>query len=154
MQGPRLLAYDLDLLHDYVERKGVTKLVLALQDSEAFDPALLSDLLSLLRYDHFAMHCYNAHSSISALGSTVSLSPCYLASQQLSNCSKADFRDPASPCSGASISKSTTQATALTAYTSLCRLKTVNSGWDGMLRPFYLRGQTTISKAPRRSVGR
>ncbi|BCR90809.1 putative origin recognition complex subunit 3 [Aspergillus chevalieri] len=47
-EGPRLLAYDLDLLSDYVQRKGATKLVLAFRDSEAFDPNLLTDLLSLL----------------------------------------------------------------------------------------------------------
>ncbi|KAJ5166564.1 uncharacterized protein N7482_005345 [Penicillium canariense] len=47
--GPRLLGYDLDLLNDYVQRKGTKKLVLALKDSEAFDPGLLMDLLSLLK---------------------------------------------------------------------------------------------------------
>ena len=47
--GPRLLGYDLDLLSDYVQRKGTTQLVLAFRDSEAFDPNLLTDLLSLLR---------------------------------------------------------------------------------------------------------
>ncbi|KAJ5558164.1 Origin recognition complex subunit 3 [Penicillium sp. DV-2018c] len=47
--GPRLLGYDLDLLHDYVQRKNTRKLVLALQDSEAFDPGLLTDLLSLFK---------------------------------------------------------------------------------------------------------
>ncbi|KAG0153101.1 hypothetical protein PDIDSM_2060 [Penicillium digitatum] len=47
--GPRLLGYDLDLLHDYVQRKGTNKLVLALRDSEAFDPGLLTDLLSLFK---------------------------------------------------------------------------------------------------------
>ncbi|GES56970.1 origin recognition complex subunit [Aspergillus terreus] len=46
--GPRLLGYDLDLLGDYVKRKGVKKLVIALRDSEAFDPSILTDLLSLL----------------------------------------------------------------------------------------------------------
>lgn len=50
IQGPRLLGYDLDLLHDYVQRKGTKKLVLALRDSEAFDPGLLTDLLSLFKY--------------------------------------------------------------------------------------------------------
>jgi len=48
-KGPRLLGYDLDLLNDYVQRKGTKKLVLALRDSEAFDPALLTDLLSLFQ---------------------------------------------------------------------------------------------------------
>ncbi|KAJ5915386.1 hypothetical protein N7466_011319 [Penicillium verhagenii] len=45
--GPRVLGYDLDLLHDYVQRRGTKKLVLALRDSEAFDPGLLTDLFSL-----------------------------------------------------------------------------------------------------------
>ncbi|CAL5868663.1 uncharacterized protein PFLUO_LOCUS2890 [Penicillium psychrofluorescens] len=45
--GPRLLGYDLDLLYDHVQRNGTKKLVLALRDSEAFDPSLLTDLLSL-----------------------------------------------------------------------------------------------------------
>ncbi|CAK47082.1 uncharacterized protein An16g08850 [Aspergillus niger] len=47
-EGPRLLGYDLDLLGDYVKRKGIKKLVLAFRDSEAFDPGILTDLLSLL----------------------------------------------------------------------------------------------------------
>ena len=50
-QGPRMLGYDLDLLYDYVQRRGTKKLVLALRDSEAFDPALLTDLLSLFKYE-------------------------------------------------------------------------------------------------------
>lgn len=49
IKGPRLLGYDLDLLHDYVQRRGKKKLVLALRDSEAFDPGLLTDLLSLFK---------------------------------------------------------------------------------------------------------
>lgn len=48
-KGPRLLGYDLDLLNDYVQRKGTKNLVIALRDSEAFDPALLTDLLSLFQ---------------------------------------------------------------------------------------------------------
>ncbi|KAJ5981619.1 hypothetical protein N7522_013247 [Penicillium canescens] len=47
--GPRLLGYDLYLLHDYVQRKGTKKMVLALRDSEAFDTGLLTDLLSLFK---------------------------------------------------------------------------------------------------------
>ncbi|GIK07460.1 hypothetical protein Aspvir_003126 [Aspergillus viridinutans] len=47
-EGPRLLAYDLDLLSDYAKRKGVKKMVLAFRDSEAFDPTILTDLLLLL----------------------------------------------------------------------------------------------------------
>jgi origin recognition complex subunit 3 len=48
-QGPRLLAYDLDLLGEYVTQKGVKHLVLAFRDSEAFDPGILTDLFFLLR---------------------------------------------------------------------------------------------------------
>ncbi|KAL5337801.1 origin recognition complex subunit 3 N-terminus-domain-containing protein [Aspergillus crustosus] len=47
-EGPRLLGYDLDLLGDYVTRKNIKHLVLALRDSEAFDPGILTDLFSLL----------------------------------------------------------------------------------------------------------
>ncbi|RAL07454.1 putative origin recognition complex subunit 3 [Aspergillus homomorphus CBS 101889] len=47
-EGPRVLGYDLELLADYAQRKGVKKLVLAFRDSEAFDPGILADLLSLL----------------------------------------------------------------------------------------------------------
>ncbi|KAL1867592.1 Origin recognition complex subunit 3 [Paecilomyces lecythidis] len=46
--GPRLLSYDLEVLHGCVKRHGVQKLAVAFRDSEAFDPKLLSDLLSLL----------------------------------------------------------------------------------------------------------
>ncbi|KAF9894214.1 hypothetical protein FE257_007716 [Aspergillus nanangensis] len=46
--GPRLLGYDLDLLGEYVKRKNVKRLVIAFRDSEAFDPSILTDLLSLL----------------------------------------------------------------------------------------------------------
>ncbi|RHZ72595.1 hypothetical protein CDV55_103109 [Aspergillus turcosus] len=55
-EGPRLLAYDLDLLSDYVRRKGVKKMVLAFRDSEAFDPTILTDLLLLLKGKYFEIH--------------------------------------------------------------------------------------------------
>ncbi|KAL4927905.1 putative origin recognition complex subunit 3 [Aspergillus undulatus] len=47
-EGPRLLGYDLDLLGDYVTKKNTRHLVVAFRDSEAFDPGILTDLLSLL----------------------------------------------------------------------------------------------------------
>ncbi|KAJ9242544.1 hypothetical protein DTO169E5_3107 [Paecilomyces variotii] len=46
--GPRLLSYDLEVLHGCVKKHGVRRLAVAFRDSEAFDPKLLSDLLSLL----------------------------------------------------------------------------------------------------------
>ncbi|KAI4726387.1 hypothetical protein E4T49_05869 [Aureobasidium sp. EXF-10728] len=44
----RLLNYDLQLLYDYVQEKGLSRVVVAFQDCEAFDGALLSDAIELL----------------------------------------------------------------------------------------------------------
>ncbi|KAL1960792.1 hypothetical protein VTO42DRAFT_6622 [Malbranchea cinnamomea] len=46
--GPKYLPYDLDLLYEYVQQKGVKKVVIAFKDTEAFDQHLLSDLISLI----------------------------------------------------------------------------------------------------------
>ncbi|KAH8701139.1 putative origin recognition complex subunit 3 [Talaromyces proteolyticus] len=46
--GPRMLPYDLNLLHEYVDKHKLRSLVLAFRDSEAFDSGVLNDLLSLL----------------------------------------------------------------------------------------------------------
>lgn len=45
----KYLPYDLDALHEHMQRQGMSKVVIAFQDSEAFDQSLLTDLLSLLR---------------------------------------------------------------------------------------------------------
>ena len=50
--GNRKLSYDLQTLHDYVKRKALSKVVLLFEDSEAFEGALLSDLIELLKYQH------------------------------------------------------------------------------------------------------
>ncbi|KAG9531838.1 hypothetical protein KCU93_g1512, partial [Aureobasidium melanogenum] len=44
----RLLNYDLQLLYDYTQEKGLSRVVVAFQDCEAFDGALLSDAIELL----------------------------------------------------------------------------------------------------------
>ncbi|THZ88881.1 hypothetical protein D6C84_00522 [Aureobasidium pullulans] len=44
----RLLNYDLQLLYDYVQEKKLSRVVVAFQDCEAFDGALLSDAIELL----------------------------------------------------------------------------------------------------------
>lgn len=44
-----MLLYDLNVLHEYVEKHETKSLVLAFRDSEAFDFGVLNDLLSLLR---------------------------------------------------------------------------------------------------------
>jgi origin recognition complex subunit 3 len=44
----RLLNYDLQLLYDYTQEKSLSRVVVAFQDCEAFDGALLSDAIELL----------------------------------------------------------------------------------------------------------
>lgn len=48
-KGTRLLNYDLQLLYDYSQEKNLARVVVAFQDCEAFDGALLSDAIELLR---------------------------------------------------------------------------------------------------------
>lgn len=43
-----MLAYDLEILHRFAKRNQVKNLTIAFRDSEAFDPVLLADLVSLL----------------------------------------------------------------------------------------------------------
>ncbi|KAF1981426.1 origin recognition complex subunit [Aulographum hederae CBS 113979] len=47
-KGPRLLSYDLQLLYDYVQETGKVAVVIAFQDSEAFDGFLISEVASVL----------------------------------------------------------------------------------------------------------
>lgn len=44
----RLLNYDLQLLYDYIREQGLSRVVVAFQDCETFDGALLSDAIELL----------------------------------------------------------------------------------------------------------
>lgn len=46
--GRKLLNYDLEALHQHVAATGIGKVVVAFQDSEAFDSMLLSEILKLL----------------------------------------------------------------------------------------------------------
>ena len=48
-RGPRLLNYDLQILHNAVQDQKLDKIVVAFQDCEAFDGSLLSDAIELLR---------------------------------------------------------------------------------------------------------
>lgn len=47
-KGPRLLNYDLQALHDHVKERRVQQVVIAIEDTEAFDSDLLSELIVLL----------------------------------------------------------------------------------------------------------
>ena len=48
-KGPRLLNYDLQILQNTVTDRKLDQVVVAFQDSEAFDGSLLSDTIELLR---------------------------------------------------------------------------------------------------------
>ena len=47
-KGPKLLNYDLQILHDCVGERQLQQVIIALHDSEAFDGELLSELIELL----------------------------------------------------------------------------------------------------------
>lgn len=47
-KGPKLLNYDLQILYDYVQERSLQQVVIAFEDTEAFDSDLLSELLELL----------------------------------------------------------------------------------------------------------
>lgn len=49
LNNRRLLNYDLEILQRYIKSHGCQKAVIALQDSEAFDPSLLGDMITLFR---------------------------------------------------------------------------------------------------------
>lgn len=156
VQGPRLLAYDLDLLSDYVERKRVKKLVLALRDSEAFDLGVLTDLLSLLRYNslpNIFLFIDSFPNLSSAPGLTAYLLPCCLESPRLLNYSKVGFPGQAPLYFGVRSSKYTTQETALIAYMRLFKGRIIaSSGSDVMSRVSYLRNPATPFKARKPSA--
>ncbi|KAI9720368.1 MAG: hypothetical protein M1812_002874 [Candelaria pacifica] len=44
----RILNYDLQILHDHIRKHDLQKVVVAFQDSEAFDSSLLADIIALL----------------------------------------------------------------------------------------------------------
>jgi origin recognition complex subunit 3 len=48
--GRRLLDYDLELLHDFVQENNVKQIVLAVRDCEAVDSLVLSEAIELLLY--------------------------------------------------------------------------------------------------------
>jgi len=49
LQGRKLLNYDLEIVHGYVKAHGCQKVIVAVQDSEAFDPGLLADFIVLFK---------------------------------------------------------------------------------------------------------
>ncbi len=49
-QGRKLLNYDLEILHGFVKARRSQAVVIAFQDSEAFDTSLVADLIGLFRY--------------------------------------------------------------------------------------------------------
>lgn len=51
VQGKRYLNYDLEALHSHLIRHPLPHVIVAFQDSEAFETGLLTDLILLFRYD-------------------------------------------------------------------------------------------------------
>lgn len=51
-KGPKLLNFDLQLLHDYVKENSIETVVVAFQDTEAFDGHVLSDAIDLFGIWH------------------------------------------------------------------------------------------------------
>lgn len=47
--GRKLLSYDLEILHKFVKAKACAKVIVAFQDSEAFDVSIISQLIELFR---------------------------------------------------------------------------------------------------------
>lgn len=48
--GPKLLNYDLGHIQEWLKKSQASSLVVAIQDSEAFDAALLADMVDLFQY--------------------------------------------------------------------------------------------------------
>jgi origin recognition complex subunit 3 len=69
-KGPRFLNYDLEILHNYVRERDVKQVIIAFEDTEAFDNHLLSDLIELMTcwQDRFSIVLlFNVATSISFL---------------------------------------------------------------------------------------
>lgn len=67
--GRKLLNYDLEILHGFVRAHGSQAVVIAFQDSEAFDNSIVAELVVLFRY---VVKDFSRHSLLTylALGST------------------------------------------------------------------------------------
>lgn len=63
-KGARLLNYDLQILQNWCKIHEKQKIIIAIQDTEAFDGNILSDLISLFRFVHdFLQSTYTPSSS-------------------------------------------------------------------------------------------
>jgi origin recognition complex subunit 3 len=49
-KGPKLLNYDLQLLHEWAQERKISQVIVAFQDSEAFDGTLLAEAIDIFRY--------------------------------------------------------------------------------------------------------
>jgi origin recognition complex subunit 3 len=76
-KGPRFLNYDLQILHNHVREHDVKQVVIAFEDTEAFDSHLLCDLIELLTcwQDRFSIVLlFNVATSVSFLQQRLSQS--------------------------------------------------------------------------------
>jgi origin recognition complex subunit 3 len=55
VQGRKYLDYDLEALHVFLSQQQSRRVVVAFQDSEAFESGLLTDLIALFQYVSLAV---------------------------------------------------------------------------------------------------
>lgn len=91
----KLLPYDLQILHEWCQARGVQQVVVAFQDAEAFETGVLSEVLLLFKYDkgHFVIDLLERTNMSAAPGPIGLLSNACLACRPRSRYSKLAFRD-------------------------------------------------------------
>lgn len=57
-QGRKYLDYDLEALYEHFKPHESKQVIVAFQDSEAFDTGLLSDLVTLFKYEIYLLNCH------------------------------------------------------------------------------------------------
>lgn len=93
-KGPKLLNYDLQLLHDWVQENGVEQVVVSFRDIEAFDSNVLSETIEQLGYACLSTSMGNVTDVYSASGLIASHSCYSSASRHLSRICKTGFLNP------------------------------------------------------------
>lgn len=90
-KGPKLLNYDLQLLHDWVQENGVEQVVVSFRDVEAFDSNVLSETIEQLGYVCPSMSMRNV-TEFHLVSGLIAFHSCFSsASRRLSRTCRTDF---------------------------------------------------------------
>ena len=91
-QGRKYLDYDLEALYAHFKPYESKQVIVAFQDSEAFDTGLLSDLITLFRYEQYRLAYWEelVIDTYVAPGRIACLLLCYLESRLRLNSSRPD----------------------------------------------------------------